>query len=78
MLGFSELLSEFCEDLSVLDVVLLELLDLSVKEKVPLSPALSVGGVVEPCGAQFSLQTRCTLTLLLQLNMTCEEFNNRK
>lgn len=47
MLGFSELLSEFSEDLRVLDVLLLELLDLSVQEKVPLSPALGVGSVVE-------------------------------
>lgn len=47
VLGFSELLSEFCEGLCVLDVLLLELLDFSVKQKVPLSPALCVGGVVE-------------------------------
>lgn len=48
MLGLCELLSMFSEDLCVLEVLLLELLDLSVQEKVPLSPAFGVDGVVQP------------------------------
>lgn len=55
VLGLSEFLSEFSEDLRVLDVLLLELLDLSVQEKVPLGPAFCVGGVVQSRGAQFPL-----------------------
>lgn len=47
-LGFSELLALFSEEQCVLQVLLLELLDLCVQEKVPLSPALDIGGVVEP------------------------------
>lgn len=67
VLGFSELLSEFSEDPRVLAVLLLELLDLSAQEKVPLSPAVRVGGVLEPRGAHFSTPTLSALGLPLQL-----------
>lgn len=58
------------EVLCVLEVLLLELLDLSVQEKVPLSPAFRVGGVVKPGDAEFPLKMLLTLGFPLQLKTT--------